>query len=307
MPFALRKSSRKSRNTYTYNSKKEKSALITRKPTSKNTFSPIFRGKFTSFFHFISLKSIAAISLAIIGVGVTVAAIFGISFWLYSKAVTSNFFATKHIDIAGNVRLSRDMVLQYGGINEGDNSLSVSIAEIERNLHDTPWVEEVSVKRLLPDRFVIKLKERLPSFWIQKDGTLYYANEKGEIIAPVESRNFLSLPTLTIEPGGEESSIYLSKLLKDLRNDVLPIEAGSIASITASASRGIEIYLEDREMRLSISTDDWEKKKKKIGIALGDLARRQELGRVRELRVVDGNVWVIRDRRAGITGREANG
>ncbi len=115
------------------------------------------------------------------------------------------------------------------------------------------------------------------------------------------------MPTLTIEPGGEESSIYLSKLLKDLRNDVLPIEAGSIASITASASRGIEIYLEDREMRLSISTDDWEGNLTKIGIALGDLARRQELGRVRELRVVDGNVWVIRDRRAGITGREANG
>lgn len=307
MPFALRKSSRKSRNTYTYNPKKEKPALITRKPASKNQFSPIFRGKFTNFFHFISFKSIAAISLAIIGVGVTVAAIFGISFWLYSKAVTSNFFATKHIDIAGNVRLSRDMVLQYGGINEGDNSLSVSIAEIERNLHATPWVEEVSVKRLLPDRFVIKLKERLPSFWIQKNGTLYYANEKGEIIAPVESRNFLSLPTLTIEPGGEESSVYLSKLLKDLRNDALPIEAGSIASITASASRGIEIYLEDREMRLSISTDDWEGNLAKIGIALGDLAKRQELGRVRELRVVDGNVWVIRDRRAGITGREANG
>ena len=112
------------------------------------------------------------------------------------------------------------MVLQYGGINEGDNSLSVSIAEIERNLHDTPWVEEVSVKKVLPDRFVIKLKERLPSFWIQKDGTLLLCQWKGEIIAPVESRNFLSLPTLTIEPGGEESSIYLSKLLKDLRNDV---------------------------------------------------------------------------------------
>ncbi len=56
-------------------------------------------------------------------------------------------------------------------------------------------------------------------------------------------------------------------------------------------------------MRLSISTDDWEGNLTKIGIALGDLARRQELGRVRELRVVDGNVaaWVIRDRRAGIT------
>lgn len=299
MPFALKKSSRKSRNLYTYNAKKEKPVLIARKQQSKKQSMQLFGGRLPNFFRFFSIKSIAVISLAIIGLGLSVAAIFGISFWLYSKAVTSNFFATKHIDIAGNVRLTRDMVLQFGGINEGDNSLSVSIAEVERNLHATPWVEEVSVKRLLPDRFVIKLKERLPSFWIQKDGTIYYANETGEIIAPVESRNFLSLPTLVIEPGGEESVPYLSRLLKDLHNNALPVEAGAIASITASAARGIEIYLEDREMRLSIATDDWEGNLAKIGIALGDLAKRQELGNVRELRVVDGNVWVIRDRRSG--------
>lgn len=244
---------------------------------------------------FVSLKSVLAISLCILGIGVAVAGVGALSLWLYSQAVTSDFFTTRHIDVAGNVRLTRDMVLQYGGLSEGDNSLMVSIADVERNLRGTPWVEEVSVKRLLPDRFVIKLKERMPSFWVRKDGTLYYANEQGEIIAPVESKNFLSLPILQVMPGGEEALPYLRRLLKDMRGGALPVESGSIASITASPSAGIEIYLEDREMRLSIATDDWEGNLTRLGIALGDLARRRELGSVREARAVDGNVWIIRN------------
>ncbi|WP_301967650.1 cell division protein FtsQ/DivIB [uncultured Desulfovibrio sp.] len=224
-----------------------------------------------------------------------VAAVTGLcagSIWLYGKATTSEFFATRHVDVAGNVRLSREMVLQYGGLKEGENSLAVSIAEVERKLRATPWVEEVSVKRLLPDRFVIKLKERMPTFWVHKDGVLYYANEAGEAIAPVESRNFLSLPTLTVETGAEDDVVYLPRFMKDLHAGSLPVEAGAIASITVSPARGIEIYLEDREMRLSIATDDWAGNLARIGLTLGDLARRHELKNVREVRSVNGSVWV---------------
>lgn len=228
----------------------------------------------------------------------SLAGICALSLWLYGKALTSDFFATKHVDVAGNVRLSREMVLQYGGIGEGDNSLAVSIADVERNLRDTPWVEEASVKRLLPDRFVIKLKERLPSFWMHKDGLLYYTNERGEIIAPVESKNFLSLPTLRIEQGAEDAVPYLARLLRDVQEGSLPIEAGAIAQVTLSPAHGIELYLEDREMRLAIAIDDWEGNLARLGMALGDLARRRELGGVREVRAVDGNVWVIRNQPA---------
>ena len=78
----------------------------------------------------------------------------------------------------------------------------------------------------------------------------------------------------------------------------LPIEAGAIAQVTLSPARGVELYLEDREMRLSIATDDWEGNLARLGMALGDLARRHELGGVREARAVDGNVWVIRNQPA---------
>lgn len=285
MSGVIKKGGRKARNSFV-----EKPAAPKKASTKRKFSAGLGRvGKFISF------KSIAAVTLAALGISIALAGVAAISLWLYGKAVTSDFFATRHIDVAGNTRLTRDMVLKYAGLSEGDNSLGVSIADVERNLRDTPWVEEVSVKRLLPDRFVIRLKERMPSFWIRRDGLLYYANEKGEIIAPVESKNFLSLPTLQILPGGEEAAPYLPRLLKDIQNGALPMESGAIAQVTASPSAGVEIYLEDREMRLSIATDDWEGNLARLGVALGDLARRRELGSVREARAVDGNVWVIRN------------
>ncbi len=183
------------------------------------------------------------------------------------------------------------MVLQYGGLKEGENSLAVSIAEVERKLRATPWVEEVSVKRLLPDRFVIKIKERMPTFWVHKGRGAVLRHESGEAIAPVESRNFLPAD-LTVEAGAEDDVAYLPRFMKDLHAGSLPVEAGAIASVMVSPARGIEIYLEDREMRLSIATDDWTGNLARIGLTLGDLARRHELKNVREVRSVNGSVWV---------------
>ncbi|MBD5607984.1 MAG: FtsQ-type POTRA domain-containing protein, partial [Desulfovibrio sp.] len=122
------------------------------------------------FGRLLRLRNILAAIATLCGLALSVAIIGAAALWLYGKAVTSDFFTTRHIDVAGNVRLSREMVLQYGGLSEGDNSLAISIGDVERNLRETPWVEQATVKRLLPDRFVIKLKERMPSFWVRKDG-----------------------------------------------------------------------------------------------------------------------------------------
>ncbi len=289
MSLALKKSGRKARNAYTrepVSGKKGRAGQKFRLPR----FFPWFSEKLKGLG---GLKGLAVLSALLSSAVLVLAAVCATSLWLYDKAVTSDFFTTRHVDVTGNVRLSRDMVLQYGGIKEGDNSLAVSIAQVEQSLRQTPWVKEVSVKRLLPDRFVIRVKERMPSFWVHKDGVLYYANERGGIIAPVESRNFLSLPTLTIEPGAEEAVPFLARLLKDLQGGALPVEAGAVASVTVSPGRGIEMYLEDREMRLSVATDDWSGNLARMSVTLGDLARRHELKNVREARAVNGNVWVI--------------
>lgn len=220
-------------------------------------------------------------------------AVYKFSLWLYSWMHTSPMFVTRHIDITGNVRLQRDMILHLGGLSEGDNAFSVSIAAVEHRLRQTPWVEDVSVKRILPDRFVIRLQERMPSFWIRREGRLFYANEKGELIAPVESSNFMSLPILSIEPGCEDAIPYLSRLMRDIRSGILPVEAGAIATVDVSPSRGVELYLEDREMRLSLAPDDWDGNLLRLGATIGDLARRRELSSVQEVRASQNSVWVV--------------
>ncbi|SDF50135.1 cell division protein FtsQ [Desulfovibrio legallii] len=289
MPLAVKKNGRKARNAYTRAAVSGKKG---RQP-SRPGITALLRALSARLRGLRGLKSLAALAALLLGLGLVLACVCFASLWLYNAAITSDFFTTRHVDVTGNVRLSRQMVLQYGGLREGDNSLSVSIAKVERNLRQTPWVAEVSVKRLLPDRFVIKIKERLPSFWVHKNGVLYYANEHGEIIAPVESENFLSLPTLRVEPGAEDDIPYLTRLLQDMRKGALPVEAGAIATVTLSPGRGIELYLEDRELRLSLATDDWEGNLARLGMALGDLARRRELRNVREVRAVNGSVWVL--------------
>lgn len=214
---------------------------------------------------------------------------------LYRFVTTSPFFDTKYVDVTGNVRLSRDALLELAGLKVGDNSLAISIARVERALLSTPWVEEVSVKRLLPDRFVIKVKERVPSFWVRKDGALNYADTSGTIIAPVETSNFLSLPTLEVEAGGEDVLPQLGEFVKDLQMGRLPLEFGAVSAISLNPGRGVELYLEDRNMRLSVATDDWKGNLERLGVTLSDLARRNELGSVREIRAADGNVWVIKN------------
>ncbi|MFT3957979.1 MAG: FtsQ-type POTRA domain-containing protein [Desulfovibrio sp.] len=64
------------------------------------------------------------------------------SLWLYNRAITSDFFTTRHVDVTGNVRLSHDMVLQYGGIREGDNSLAVSIARLKETCARPPGLKK---------------------------------------------------------------------------------------------------------------------------------------------------------------------
>ncbi len=235
--------------------------------------------------------TLAGMSLGVLGIA---ALSFGL-LALYDQATSSEYFATKHIEVLGNKRLSKQMIQDIAGVALGDNSLDISIAKLESALITTPWVESVSVKRVLPDRFIIKVKERLPAFWVRKDTVLYYADEQGVIIAPVETEHFVSLPTLEVEKGSEAELRKLSHYLEDLKSGYLPVEFGAISALKISAGRGMELYLDDREILLSIALDSWEKNLQRLSITIGDLVRRNELSKVKEVRATDGNVWVIKN------------
>ena len=231
--------------------------------------------------------------LAFVGAGLLVGLALG-SLHLYRYATTNPFFATRTVNITGNVRLQRDAVLELTGVHLGDNSLAVSIAGMEKGISQSPWIEEVSVKRVLPDRFDIRLRERSPWFWMQHGGLLYYADELCRPIAPVESANFVSLPALEIQAGAEELLTNMKKYVAGLKGNAIPVDYAAVSWIRLSPGKGVEVYVESRDIHLSIAPNDWNGNLHRLGVVLGDLARRNEWSLVREVRAADGSVWVIR-------------
>jgi cell division protein FtsQ len=276
----LRKGKRPARNTHVYTAPKAQRAAPKRKALA---LPPLERLKGTSIM----------VLLAAVGAGLLVGLALG-SLHLYRYATTSPFFATKTVNITGNVRLQRDAVLELTGVRLGDNCLAVSIAGMEKSISQSPWVEEVSVKRVLPDRFDIRLRERSPWFWVRHEGVLYYADELGRPIAPVESANFMSLPALEIQAGAEDLLPNMKKYVAELKGSAIPVDYATVSWIRLSPGKGVEVYVENRDVRLSIAPDDWNANLNRLGVVLGDLARRNELSMVREVRAADGNVWVIR-------------
>lgn len=231
-----------------------------------------------------------------LGLSVCAGILYGITvglFSLYRLATTSDFFALENVDIRGAKHFRREDMLRTAGLEAGKNTLSIDIYEVENALSQNPWVSSVAVKRKLPNTYEINVTERIPAFWILKDGNLHYVDRKGVLIAPVEAGNFLSLPTLEILAGGENMQSRVGDLMDALHKANLPLDLAAVSTIRLSSARGLEIAMENMRLTLCISPDDWDNNLRRLNSVLRDLARRGELKNTREIWLAEGSVWVI--------------
>jgi cell division protein FtsQ len=233
-----------------------------------------------------------------LGVGVMcflVLFIAGVSFGLlysYKDLTTNSWFALKTLEIHGNSRVSSKDILEITGLDHGANLLALRLDQVENTVIRNPWVRGVSVKRVLPDKLVIGLEEKTPVFWVLHSGSLHYADAWGSPIAPVKAGKFASLPALEVESGAEDATRALPDLVKSLQESQLPLSLASVSWVRLSASRGVEVYLEDSRLKLTIGLEEWLPNLRRLGKTIRDLSQRGELADVREIKAQGANVWV---------------
>lgn len=212
----------------------------------------------------------------------------------YRYVTNSGYFRVKSLEVEGNFRLSSREILETAGLHDGMDALLVSIDEVERNILKNPWVANASVKRLLPDGFAIKVREREPRFWVRHEGTLFYGDSTGRPIVAVSPGKFASFPALEIEPGAEDMRDKLPELLASLAGSGMPIDVAAVSLVRLSPGRGVEVYLESSRLMLSIGQEEWGDNLARLAATLADLARRKEMRGVREVRAHGAGVWVIK-------------
>jgi cell division protein FtsQ len=161
-------------------------------------------------------------------------------------------FATKHLEVDGNRRLSTEGVLQAAGLALGRNVFEVSPEQAEARLLREPWIVEADVSRRLPGSYRVVIRERTAAavlvldqiFLVGDDGSLFKLLEAGDprdlpVVTGVDRARFASDP-------GFRSELLLNvvALMHDYRDAGL-WRREPIAEIHAEDDGGFALYVGD--------------------------------------------------------------
>tara|TARA_B100001250_G_scaffold238084_1_gene204591 strand:+ start:10915 stop:11874 length:960 start_codon:yes stop_codon:yes gene_type:complete len=134
-------------------------------------------------------------------IGVTLMALLATSWLGGSLALTrlvyeNESFAVLDMDYRTDGIISESQLKDLGGVEMGDNLLSLDLLRIKRNIELTPRVKIASVERFLPDTLQVRVTERVPmaQIWIwqrdsdnegQYDCIRLQVDESGHVMPPI--------------------------------------------------------------------------------------------------------------------------
>ncbi|KJS83848.1 MAG: hypothetical protein JM58_12035 [Peptococcaceae bacterium BICA1-8] len=188
----------------------------------------------------------------------------GMYFFLHSP-----FFTIENINVTGNHLLDTEKILILSQVNTGQNLIKIDKKEIIKRISVHPFVENVEIKRALPDTLKIHVLERKPVgllvctdgfIQVSKDGVfLALIHDIGEYTLPVISGVDLEqLPGPGQVIKNDELSLALGIIAEspqELLNDIVELNIENKGHILAYTLDGIEIRLGSLE-NISEKLDD---------------------------------------------------
>lgn len=210
----------------------------------------------------------------------------------YRWLTTSPYFAVHDIQIKGNEHLAAQRIKKMAEVRQGQNCLALNMGKLKTRLLQEDWIKNVLVRRVLPDKLLIRVTEHQPAYWLQKKESLYYADSQGEIIAPVLPEDFISLPLLRIEKNQDRQLQGLGLIHEWTVQKKLPFSMAEVAWLNFLTEDILEFYLRDRSIALRLGSKRLEKNLQYLNQVWNELAERDELDEVDRILVYEEKAWV---------------
>jgi len=120
--------------------------------------------------------------------------------------------ALASIEVTGRERQSKDSLLEALGVARGAPMMEIDLGAAQTRLEALPWIRSAELERRLPDTLFVRLVEREPfAFW-QKDGKLALIDRDGTAIAVPEIAQYGPLLVL-VGDGAPQQAAALKELL----------------------------------------------------------------------------------------------
>ncbi|MFP4084258.1 MAG: cell division protein FtsQ/DivIB [Desulfonatronovibrio sp.] len=244
----------------------------------------LIKGIFVAVYRLVGLSFLIAVSLGFI-ILVSIVLLYG-----YNRAVNSDFFGLREIEITGNKQLTYSQLTELLNVNAGDNLLQLNMSDMHSVLDKNPWTEDVSVKRVFPDRLVINITEKQAYFWLQDQDKLCYADETGQVITQVSPQRYVSLPILHLQGQADKSD--LEAVVGFLESREFPFSLNDISWIRIEGAGTVEMYAHSPGLTLTLDNSILESGSAKLGRVWTDLGKREERESVEKIIIAEKNAWV---------------
>jgi cell division protein FtsQ len=209
----------------------------------------------------------------------------GLLFVLGHDVLTQGrMFAAKEIAVTGNHRLTFTDVLALAGIEPGANIFAVNLGVARERLLANDWVAEARVRREIPDRLVVRVREHEPAALLDL-GETYVMSREGTIIKRSEPDDGFVLPRVTgltysdLPLAGEaptESFTALMQVLRVARGDGGALSWDRLKSIDVDSGLGITLYAAGPVKSVRIGFANYDQKYRRVERLLASLDRRPE-------------------------------
>ena len=109
-------------------------------------------------------------------------------------ATCSPIFNITNIEVLNNNRVSSETIISLSGINTNENIFRFIATKAINNIKQNAYIENVKIRRVLPNKVEIEVMEREPIFSIPVLGEFAYMSTQGYILEIAQ--NELSLPII---------------------------------------------------------------------------------------------------------------
>ena len=141
------------------------------------------------------------------------------------------FFRVNGLEVSGNVRYTAEEIIEASGIGIGDNLIGLSRSRVSASIcTKLPYVENVNIKKVLPDRVALRVSERVAAASVGSAEGRWLISAQGKLLEKDSgSLRVLAINGLTAAgpyPGGkiqvaegEETTLsYVTELLAQLES-----------------------------------------------------------------------------------------
>ncbi len=117
-------------------------------------------------------------------------------------ATCSPIFNIKNIEVINNNKVSSETIISLSGLSENQNIFKFLKSEVSNKIKENPYIESVSIKRVIPDKIQIDVTERTARFSVPVLGEYVYMSSQGYLLEIAQ--NELNLPIINGVSTSEE-------------------------------------------------------------------------------------------------------